>query len=322
VVKGATMFFRWKSFEPDAGVYDWSKIDAAIAHWHAAGKEVNLVLETSGYGDAGTLAPDWYTGPTFTCNGSVFPVWWGSTFISQWQSVITEARRFDGDAGYLRFGLGCGGENSPFFGGVNGCEAALVDAGFTTVAAGSWPSPASAQWHSQISPVWLSFQKTMVDGLKAQQFVSPISFSLSPIVYQPPPIDFSTPDDTAQLAADAGFIVGNQGWRESDQTTASSGHCAGDWCAIFPSLKGVVPLELQQTLVSDPVPRDGGTTGSFNGMFPYAMSQGVQIFEVYADDLLCTFDPTYNGAGGGFPHAACVDAGYPALFTNVAQQVN
>jgi hypothetical protein len=239
--------------------------------------------------------------------------------------AATKAHFDDGSIGYIRFGFGLGGENSPTRGvNLTACQQEMTDLGFTTVAP-PWPSPSSSEWAASVATVWVEYQHSMLDYLASLGFGNAIvSVSLSPISVSP--IDASTPDAVGAIAAGYGFMIGDQGWRQSDASTyASGGTCAGDWCAMFAEERGRAPLELQSVCVSNPAPATG-MTGDLGQMFPFAIARGAQVLEIYTADFLCAFDPTYSvsaaGCAGSNPYSACQAAGYPAAFQAAAAVLN
>jgi hypothetical protein len=63
-----------------------------------------------------------------------------------------------------------------------------------------------------------------------------------------------------------------------------------DWCRIFRRFRGKVPLALQTGGVTNP---DGsGPPGSMVEILPFALSQHVQVFEIYVEDFLVAYDPS------------------------------
>jgi hypothetical protein len=264
--------------------------------------------------------------PMVACNGFNLPAWWGPNFDNAWQDVMTRVKTQldDGSLGYVRFGMGLGGENSPVFGEPSTCEATLTSAGYTSTAP-PWPAAGTAAWMSQVvDPVWMPFEQRLTTDVSEVSFLAQPSFSLSPTEYGTGsvPIDYQTPDQAAAIAVDAGFAIGNQAWREGDSATyAANGHCGGDWCALFDLYRGQVALELQTVAGTDPGPFDGGT-GSLARMLPFALQRGAQILEIYNEDWLCSFDATYLGFPPYHSYAECVDGGYPEALTAAAGQLN
>ena len=63
-----------------------------------------------------------------------------------------------------------------------------------------------------------------------------------------------------------------------------------DWCRIFRRFRGKVPLVLQTGGATNP---DGSEpAGSMTAILPFALSQHVQIFEIYVEDFLVAYDPS------------------------------
>jgi hypothetical protein len=259
----------------------------------------------------GTVGNPMYQG---SCTTAAMPVMWAQNFINAWQNLMSQTRANldDGSIGYLRFGLGIGGENSPATSLDADCKTLLHELGFT--ADTTWPVADTTAWQNQIAKPWVDYQTAMANYQHNLGFATQLSFSLSPIQYEPT-IDKTTPDHTAAAAVAAGLAIGNQGWRASDQDTYAAGQpCSGDWCALFDTYRGQVPLQLQSTRASNP---DGtGTTGSLVPMLSFAIARHAQILEIYADDWLCTYDPTDPRA------AACATAGYAAAFASAAARLN
>jgi len=122
VVCGANVYIVWNRVDrgPHADPrYDWSSIDEQIAPWVAAGKVVNLIVWATGYGPRANATPDYvFTEvPSVTCPsfGHV-PVFWNQAFISSYQSFMSAVlHKYGSNAavGYIRFGLGAGGEIFP-----------------------------------------------------------------------------------------------------------------------------------------------------------------------------------------------------------------
>jgi hypothetical protein len=222
---------------------------------------------------------------------------------------------------YLRFGMGVGGQTNPTSGisaqdpNQAACQAQMTKFGFTTMAA-PWPDPSSSQW-PQVSKVWTAYLKTMLQYEQSLGSPKAIIITISPIVFSP--VDLSTPDATAANAVANGIGFGNQGLQKSDPLNLAAGFpCyGGDWCANFEKYRGQVPLELQTLFYSDPT--DASQTGSLMNLLPFATTQGAQILELYVDDWMCTYDPSWNGNN---KYSACAAAGYPVVFSAAALQVN
>ncbi len=272
--------------------------------------------------------------PMFSCTANsvtvTLPVYWGPNFELAWEGVMDEVKtHLDGQFGYFRFGMGTGGENSPVKPLDTACESELEAFGFSSAPV-PWTtynvSPSS--WETMVAPVWIAFQHDLISYVASEHFATQVMLSLSTIDYAPGQIDYGTADTVAPIATATGLGIGNQGWRESDGTTTASGVCAADYCALFPAARGDVPLELQTVLASDP---DNTTmnpaTGDLFVMLPDALGRGVQIFELYADDLLCAFDSAFNGDTNATPpyvttHAGCTAHRFSTAIEAAAAAVN
>jgi hypothetical protein len=239
--------------------------------------------------------------------------------MKAWQEFMRQAvQRYgtDSHVGYMRFGMGVGGQSNPT-GGTNlpACQAQMARFGFTN-AAPPWPAPDSPQW-TEVSAVWIAYVNTMSQYMHSLNSAKPLMLTISPIQYAP--IDLTTPDAEAANAAAAGVGFGNQGLNRNDPLNTAAGRpCpGGDWCANFQKFRGRVPLELQTVLYSDPT--NAGHTGSLVNLLPFAVTAGAEILELYPDDWLCTFDSTWNGVN---TYVGCTAAGYHAAFLGAADHIN
>ena len=263
-----------------------------------------------------------------TCTSGILPIQWRVNFQKAWQSLIQQAVSHyasNSNVAYLRFGMGIGGQTNPTYGLANSdpnqskCQTQMTMFGFTSPTASlPWPAPGTSQWTTQVSPAWIAYLKSMEQYEQSLGSPKSIIITISGIQFGPP--DFSTPDATAQNAVHAGIGFGNQGLNKSDPINSAAGNpCAGgDWCANFQKYKGQVPLELQTLSFSDPT--NVNQMGSLApDLLTFATGQGAQILELYVDDWLCTYDTTWIGNN---TFGACAAAGYPAVFSAAAAQIN
>jgi hypothetical protein len=254
-----------------------------------------------------------------TCTSGIIPVQWRPNFMKAWHLFMQQAVRYYGansHVGYMRFGLGTGGQSNPA-GGTNlsACQSQMTKFGFTELAA-PWPTPGSAQW-AQVSATWIAYMNTMAEFMHSLNSPKPVMFTISPIEYTP--IDLTTPDAEAANGAAAGIGFGNQGLGRHDPINYAAGKpCyGGDWCANFQKHRGQVPLELQTVLYSDPT--NAGQTGSLVNLLPFAVTIGADILELYPEDWLCTFDSGWRSLN---TYTACTSAGYAAAFLDAAGRIN
>ena len=165
--------------------------------------------------------------------------------------------------GYIRFGLGAGGEIYP------ACMYALMDHGFS-------------------KPTWRQYLFDMLDYEKSLN--SPKQLAVGLNAFGDPP-DLAFTAQVAEHAVQNGIAIGNQGLTVQDAKNDAAGRpCMADWCRIFRRFRGKVPLILQTGGATNP---DGSEpAGSMVDILPFALGQHVQIIELYVEDLLVAYDPS------------------------------
>jgi len=274
-VCGANFYIVWNQIDrgPQANPrYEWSSIEDQIAPWVKAGKKVNLIVWATTYSKNATATPEWvFTKvPSVTCPafGHV-PVFWNPGFMSSYQSfmnAVVEHFGHNPSVGYIRFGLGAGGEIFP------ACMYFMKEQGFS-----------DETWKKYIFDM-LDFQKSLN---------SPKQLAVGLNAYgEPPKLDFSAA--VAERAVKDGIAIGNQGLSAQDARDDAAGKpCMADWCRIFRGARGKVPLILQT--LGPTRPDHSGDVGSLVDMLPFAVNQRVQIFEIYVQDWLVAYDPGSPG---------------------------
>ncbi len=147
-VCGAAIFVNWQLVDRGPGAnprYDWSAVQSAITPWEAAGKTVNLIVW--GASEGGTVqrsTPLWVQSQVqmIACGGKTAPtpVYWQPGYANNWRAFIgATVNQFASDPhiGYLRFGLGTGGEGLASAGTKTpSCLAQWNAAGYQT----QWPT--------------------------------------------------------------------------------------------------------------------------------------------------------------------------------------
>jgi hypothetical protein len=271
-VCGANVYVPWRNVDAGPGAnprYDWSSIDGQIAPWVKAGKVVNLIVWATGYGARANATPDYVFSrvPAVTCPSfGHTPVFWDRGFMDSYQSFMRAVvGKYGNNAsiGYVRFGLGAGGEIYP------ACMYALMDHGFSKA-------------------TWRKYLFDMLDYEKSLNSPKQLAVGLNAFG-NPPDISFTA--EVAEHAVQNGIAIGNQGLSIEDVRNDAAGRaCMADWCRIFRRYRSKVPLVLQTGGASDP---DGaGETGSMVDILPFALSQHVQVFELYVEDFLVAYDPS------------------------------
>jgi hypothetical protein len=201
--------------------------------------------------------------------------------------------------GYIRFGLSAGGEVYPF------CAS-----GNYNVDSGSQSTWTFLNYINQMDDYIISAEETYVNAQKTLgayniQMMTSINQTHGPNDYTPADTeaaDAVNNKQTSPYAETMGF--GSQGLQKSDVTNYNGnprGYCTSDWCTMFNTYTGQVPLELQTTLQSDPtgVSQTGSlaTLGTVTGLIPFATSLHTNILELYPYDLLYGLD-TGSGVNG------------------------
>ena len=272
------MFVNWSQVDHGPGAhprYDWSTVKQQIAPWEAAGKTVNLIVwgasETPGVQRS---TPQWVQSQVqmINCAGALTeptPVFWQPGYMHNWQAFIkTTVAEFGSDphVGYLRFGLGTGGEGlvSPAI-KQPACAAQWDAAGYRT----EYPAYTRAMIRfegSLHSPKQLDVGLNTFDGVPA-------------------------PTTVGREAARAGLGIGMQGLQARDVVDVQD-HlpCAVNWCAAFDQEAGKIPLHLQPLNATQPA---GGQIGPLPPLLQTGLALHAQIFELNPQDLLTAFDPQW-----------------------------
>jgi Putative Ig domain len=280
LVSGANLVVEWSSIDngPGASQYDWSALDSAVLEWTSVGKKVNLIIWTISDSPTNTATPQYiwhnlgaahYT----TCNGQQIPDYFSPAYQIPYQQFMTQVVQHYGNnpgIGYIRFGLGRGGETNPARG--LGKEAACTNAfmnqwGWTETA---WINYLNSMLNYEAS---LKSPKQLMVGLVGTNLIK------------------NAPAAAAATAVAAHIGFGSQGLEARD--IASYPNCTSDWCNLFNQYNGQVPLELQTVAQSDP--SGAGLTGSLVPLIPFAIGHHANVFEIYWQDWLLAFDPAYPG---------------------------
>jgi uncharacterized membrane protein len=303
VVNGATIAIEWSGSDqgPSAGAdqYNWTYPDGQMQPWIQAGKKVNLVIwavadnsnnqcgPEAQYGSAniGNCAVPAYVWTAMgSSNATVctsqygtqqLPNYFASAFWSNYQKFMAAAiehYRGNPNVGYIRFGLGHGGETIPVAGWSDTstpCGQAYVNAwGVTTTS-------------------WEDYLGSMVDYEGSLH--SPIQLMMGLNALGVPDSRLAPWEAPVAVQNNVGF--GSQGLEESDVNNCSG--ATSDWCELFGEYTGQVPLELQT--VGQSCPDNTCATGSLVNLIPFAVSNHTKIFELYYQDWLTAYDPNYPG---------------------------
>jgi hypothetical protein len=272
VVCGANFYLVWNQIDrgPEANPrYDWSEIDQRIAPWIAAGKQVNFITWATGYSDRVKVTPDYVFAKVASVecpNFGKVPIFWEKDFMRNYQafmSAVVQKYGSNRSVGYIRFGLGGGGETYP------ACMFAMKNHGF---------SPGT--WRKYILDM-LDYEKSL--NSQKQIMVGINTFG------QPPDLGFA--DAVAEHATRSGIAFGSQSLSVEDLHNEENGSpCAVDWCRNFHKAQGRVALELQTRKASNP--DRSGIIGSMVDLLPFAIRMKTQILEIYPEDWYVAYDPS------------------------------
>lgn len=302
-VSGADIFIEWSAVDkgPSANPqYDWSSVDADMQPWVAAGKTVNFIVWAVGDGGQNHFTPSYVlsTVNTVSCdNGDKgpYPVYWQANYMTAYQkfmAAVVAQYGSDPSVGYIRFGIGQGGETS-----------------ITCI-------PEFTSDYGLSASVWENYIFKMVDYEASLHSPKQIVVAANSLPFGTTPYEVA--DAVSAHAAADGIGFGNQGLQETDITNYNSGGvCNGDWCGNFNKFAGQVPLYLQTLYASTPsgvANVQPGTVGSLVDLVPFAITRHTQILELFYQDWLTAYDP--NMPGYAEYHTA-----YQQMFTTAAKEI-
>jgi hypothetical protein len=295
-IAGVTVWLEWALVDqgPTANPqYDFSTFDAQIAPWISAGKKVNIVVWAVSDTPTNNATPQYVlnnlgSSNITTCAGEKIPNYFQSAFQLPYEAFMTQVVKHyasNGSIGYIRFGLGRGGETFPSQNfGNDPCTSTFVN---------KW-GWSDTTWGNYVNAM-LNYEATLKSTKQMMVGIDSVDSN-------------SLPDSEAATAVSLKIAFGNQGMQASDITKYP--HCSSDWCNLFDQYAGDVPLELQTIALSSP--QGSMPVGSLVELLPFAVSHHATIFEIYTDDWLLAFDPNYPGN-------ATYGAAYAAAFKAAAQ---
>ena len=292
-VCGADIVVPWSAIDKGPGAsprYDWTQLDKWTQPWEEAGKEVNLIVwgvdeqprqtpvpATPAYvlSRVDTVQCDQNTPPT--------PVYWEPGYEDNWKAfvaAVVDHVAGDPHVGYLRFGIGTGGES-------------YVENDLKGACLAQW----NAHGYQQDFPAYATDMLAYEASLH-----SPKQIMVGINTFRG---GDGFPDQMAVAAVADGFGFGTQGLASSAISQVQSGQpCYADWCALFNQYAGRVPLEVQTYEKTDPA--GAGPEGTLPPLLRFALSEHAQILELYPTEWLVADDPTWPGYSQG--HAAYAQA--------------
>ncbi len=279
LVSGVTVWLEWATADngPTSNPqYNFSAFDAQIAPWIAAGKKVNIVVWAVSDTPTNNATPAYVmsnlgSSNITTCAGEKIPNYFSSAFQLPYEAFMAQVIKHyatNGSIGYIRIGLGRGGETFPSQNfGNDPC---------TSVFEKKW-GWSDTTWTNYVNAM-LNYEATLHSPKQLMVGIDSVDSS-------------SMPDSEAATAVSLKMGFGNQGFQQNDITKYP--HCSSDWCDLFDEYTGDVPLELQTIALSSP--QNQPPVGSLVNLLPFAVSHHVTILEIYTDDWLLAFDPKYPG---------------------------
>jgi hypothetical protein len=284
-VCGANILVPWSAIDRGPGAnpqYDFSFINDAVQPWVAAGKVVNLIVQgvpekaspTSPFSQSTPSYVMSQVDTVISCgpNVPVTPVYWEPGYIDNYEAFMRALVSQYQSApwlGYIRFGIGSGGEDFPEVGYAQGaCLKAWRAAGLTP-----------QQWQDYSVQV-IGFEQSLGSSKLLLAGLNDVGGN-------------AEPEAVAAAAAANGMGFGIQGLTIRAEQAYNAGQpCYANWCNLFNQYAGQAPLEVQTYSRSDP---SGAGIGSLADLLPFALERHAQIFELYPQEWLVANDPSYPG---------------------------
>jgi hypothetical protein len=340
-ISGIVYSLYWSCSDQDGTLahYAWTNFDSQVISdgWAAAGKKIVVVLGgvtydgndnicyggtgfgTGGVGNYGTPAYVWsalgssnYASCTANGQTQQIPNYLNSAYNTNYRNWIraalthlassTYARSIE----YVRIAWGKGGETTPI---SNWDQAGLCPDGLgNNTLTTDWGYTLTS-WESFLSQ-GMSFEAGLNSGLPLMISITPMGASGGS--------QNVVPDFTAPIAASLQIGLGTQGLAQADVNNCAGS--AGDWCNLFNTYKGQVPLETQTLYNSCAASNMSGScsnlsilTGPLDPLLLWAARNHGTTFEMYYEDALAMIEPGYNSSG----YAAYPQPNYLAALQNV-----
>jgi hypothetical protein len=336
-IHGIVYSLYWSCSDQDgtSAHYTWANFDNQVIAdgWAAAGKKIMVVLGgvtyggsdancyggggfgTSGVGNYGTPAYVWtalgsanYT----SCSGEQIPNYLNSAYLNNYRNWIAATlAHLAGSAyaesiQYVRVAWGKGGETTP---------TANWDAS-GNCPDGSGNNTLTTDWGYTLSG-WETFLRNGMTFEAGLNLPLQLMISITPMGTSGGS-QATVPNFTAPIAASLGIGFGTQGLMVSDVNNVAG--CGGNWCNLFASYKGQVPLETQTFYQSCAPSNESGscpsmatTTGPLNPLLTWAAKEHVTTFEMYYEDALAMLAPGFSSSG----YAAYPQPNYMAAMRSV-----
>ncbi len=315
--------------------YTWTNFDNQVIAdgWAAAGKKIIVVLGGVTYGGSdnicyggtgfGTNGVGNYGTPTYvwtglgsanytTCSGEQIPNYLNSAYLTNYRNWISAtlahlaSSAYGASIQYVRVAWGKGGETTP---------TANWDAS-GNCPDGSGNNTLTADWGYTLAG-WEAFLQNGMTFEAGLNLPLELMISITPMGTSGGS-QAAVPNFTAPIAASLHIGFGTQGLMASDVNNASG--CGGNWCGLFATYTGQVPLETQTFYQSCAPTNESGTcpsmaveTGPLNPLLIWAGKEHATTFEMYYEDALSMLAPAYNSSG----YAAYPQPGYLTAMQSV-----
>jgi hypothetical protein len=297
---GASLVIFWSSVETSKGVYDWSVITAAAKPFTDAGLTVNLLFSEATEGPVNTVTPAWVTAPvssggdgvpSVACAGQpTMPVYFDPTYEADWKAFIAAAiNQFSygnsplaANVGYMRFATAGGAEALPPPGYNDGgaCQAMWTAAGYSY-------------------DVWNTHEANIINAMGSVPTDKQIMVSLPNVSGGPNVYAVSNLGAAVAVAKNVGLSFENLGVSNVATATAPPGPCDPTakivnlhWCQAYTNYVGQVPLAMQPITATSNISQ---ATMDISKLLQYALSNRIQIFELYPEEWLQADSPTSPG---------------------------
>ena len=320
-IHGIVYSLYWACSDQDgtSAHYTWAGFDNQIIAngWAAAGKKIMVVLGgvtyggsdnicyggagfgTSGVGNYGTPAYVWTalgSANYATCSGEQIPNYLNSAYLNNYKNWVAAtlahlaASPYATSIQYVRVAWGKGGETTPIanWDAPGNCPD------------GSGNNTLTTDWGYTL-PGWETFLHNGMTFETGLNLPLQLMISITPMGTSGGS-QAAMPNFTAPIAASLGIGFGTQGLMASDVNNA--GGCGGNWCNLFATYAGRVPLETQTFFQSCAPSNESGTcpsmavtTGPLNPLLMWAAREHATSFEMYYEDALAILLPGYSNPG-------------------------
>jgi Repeat of unknown function (DUF5648) len=297
---GASLVIYWSDVEAQKGVFDWSVVTAAAKPYTDAGLTVNLLFSDATEGASNNVTPAWVTNsianggdaaPTVACAGQpVMPVYFNATYEADWEAFIAAAVHqfsFNNSAlapsvGYMRFATAGGAEAlaPPGYNDGGACQALWTAAGYSYAA-------------------WNTHEANIINSMGSQSTDKQIMTSLPYVTGGPNVYDAANRGAAVAVAKHVGFSFESLGEDNVADADAPPGPCNPQaqvaslhWCQAYTTYAGQVPFAMQPITATTST---SAVTMTITKLLPYALSNHIQIFELYPEEWLQADSPTSPG---------------------------